>query len=182
MMLEQQGAPENFFLKDVLAIREQAQGYLATSGERAGADTTIALLQSVLSAEIVCVLRYTMVSVSHDGLENGWIGAEFQEQANDERKHMQMAAERIRQLGGTPDFNPQRLASRSAALHACNDDFTRCVNENLAAERGIIEYYRDLIAYFSGRDPETCDMLQAIVRDEEDHGNDMQDLLATYIS
>jgi bacterioferritin len=170
-MDDQNIAADNMFLNDILALREKARDVMQAPGEgQAGA---IALLQTVLSAEIVCVLRYTMISVSEDGLKNDRIGAEFQEQANDERRHMSMAAARIEQLGGTPDFN-------RAATPIMPAGFLDRVRENLAAERRVIEHYHDLIDYFAPRDPATCAMLQEIVRDEEDHTGDMEDLLISY--
>jgi bacterioferritin len=173
----EQLAEQNHFLQDVTALRDSARACLREpNGAR---QTSIALLQTVLAAEIVCVLRYTMISVSHDGLKNGRIGAEFQAQANDERKHMKMAAARIVQLGGEPDYNPPGLASRVAALNAAGG-FAARVAENLAAERSVIEHYRELIRYFEDRDPETCAMLEDIIRDEEDHTGDMQDILEAY--
>jgi bacterioferritin len=185
-MLEQQGGAENFFLNDVCSLRASAREFLDNVHvpKSAGIDAqaSIELLQTVLAAEIVCVLRYTMISVSPEGLKNGWIGTEFQEQANDERKHMKMAAERIEQLGGTPNFDPQGLTSRGAVLNDCDGDFVKQVTENLVVEQNVIEHYRDLIGYFSSGDPESCKMLEEIIRDEEDHTSDMQDLLGSHLS
>jgi bacterioferritin len=176
IMFEQQVVPENFFLKDVLALRASAGDIMA----RQAPDAAAALLQTVLTAEIICVLRYTMISVSHDGLKDEWIGAEFQEQANDERRHMKMAAARIAQLGGTPDFDPPRLASRFAALTFNHGDIVKRVAENLEAEQCVIKHYQDLINYLAKTDPQTCLLLQDIIRDEQDHTSDMQDLLGSY--
>jgi len=175
-MFEQKLAAENAFLSDIEVLRQSARNVMQAPPE--GAHTAIALLQTVLAAEIVCVLRYTAISVSRDGLKNDWIGAEFQEQANDERKHMSMAAARIQELGGTPDFNPPKLRSR--ALDDREPDFALRVRENLAAEQSVIEHYHDLIRYLGPRDPATCEMLTEIVRDEEDHTSDMEDLLVSY--
>jgi bacterioferritin len=180
MFIQTAGA-ENAFLSDIAALRVTAGQIMAYADPRSGASVSIALLQTVLAAEIVCVLRYTMISVSQDGLKNAWIGAEFQEQANDERKHMSLAAERIEQLGGTPAYNP-RQASGIAARSSGKMDFTRRVHENLAAERSIIAHYNDLIAYLSPSDPQSCALLAAIIRDEEEHTNDMEDLLVSYSS
>ncbi|OYV39976.1 MAG: hypothetical protein B7Z80_05785 [Rhodospirillales bacterium 20-64-7] len=178
--MEQSVLPENYFLKDVQALKAATRGLLAREpGAVSERQDTIALLQSVLAAEIVCVLRYTMISISQDGLRNEAIGAEFQEQANDERKHMKMAAARIVELGGKPNFNPEHLASRVAALSDCDGNFAQRVRENLAAEQSVIAHYHTLIEHFSGRDPQTCAMLQEIVRDEEDHTRDMEDLIAS---
>jgi bacterioferritin len=173
---------ENLFLKDVDALRQRAKNLLEEGRAEPGANTqrSIDLLQAVLKAEIVCVLRYTAISVSHDGLRNDWIGAEFQEQANDERRHMALAAARIVQLGGTPDYDPQPLASRRAETQDGPGQFAQRVRDNLAAEQSVVELYRELIGYFAERDPDTAAMLQEITRDEEDHASDMEDLLVSY--
>jgi bacterioferritin len=178
-MFQQHAVAENPFLKDVLSLRAAVEPCLAPPASTDAA-STIALLQSVLAMEIACVLRYTEIAVSHDGLKNAWIGAEFQEQANDERRHMRMAAERIEQLGGTPNFNPERLASNAGSSDA-TASFPRRIAENLAAEQSVIAHYRDLITHFARTDPQSAAILEEIVRDEENHTNDMQDLLAAYL-
>jgi bacterioferritin len=184
-MFTQQILAENIFLKDISVLRESAKIFLSDASHDATAgqdnDASIKLLQTVLAAEIVCIWRYTMMSVSQDGLQNNWIGTEFQEQANDEREHMRLAASRIEQLGGTPNFSPDGLVSRSAACNDGHGNFTKRISENLVAEQSIIEHYRDLIGYFSSRDPETCAMLEDIIRDEEHHSTDMQDILGSYL-
>ena len=183
-MFEQAVLTENLFLRDVDMLRQRATKLLEEGRAEPGAKAqrTIALLQAVLTAEIVCVLRYTAISISHDGLKNDWIGAEFQEQANDERRHMALAAARIVQLGGTPDYDPRALASRHAAPHEGPGGLALRVQENLAAEQAVVELYRELISYFAERDPETAAILQEITRDEEDHASDMEDLLVSYIN
>ncbi len=181
-MFEQAVLTENLFLRDVDMLRQRAIQLLAEGRAETDANTqrSIALLQAVLTAEIVCVLRYTAISISHDGLRNEWIGAEFQEQANDERRHMALAASRIVQLGGTPDYDPQPLASRLAVPEDGPGEFARRVQENLAAEQAVVELYRELIGYFEPRDPDTAAILREIIRDEEDHASDMEDLLISH--
>jgi bacterioferritin len=179
-MFEQHIAAENFFLKDVRALRDSVRYLLEDPEPVADPLASIGLLQTVLAAEIVCVLRYTMISVSADGLKNTWIGQEFQAQADDERRHMRMAAERIEQLGGTPNFAPERLTSRVESLFNFEGNFARRVAQNLAAEQEVIAHYRGLIKYFEKHDTVTCAMLEDIIRDEEDHTGDMQDLLISY--
>jgi len=168
-MFQQKAVAENAFLADILATRLAASGLMETG-------QGVALLQTLLTAEIACILRYSAIATSPEGLQKSWIGAEFQEQANDERKHMNLLAERIEQLGGVPDFNPQGLALRAAG----QGDLAKRVHENLAAERCVIEHYRDMIGYFGPRDPLTAAMLEEIMRDEEEHTSDMEDLLAAY--
>src|SRR5271156_4883542 len=103
-------AEKNYFLRDVKTLRTQARKSLedgaVTEGYR-DVEKSIELLQSVLATEIVCVLRYTMNSISVAGITSKSVGEEFAEHAKDERDHMLQVAERIDQLGGTPDFDPK---------------------------------------------------------------------------
>jgi bacterioferritin len=174
-MFQQNIVAENAFLGDILATRETARTLMAARDPQ-----PVPLLQTLLTAEIACILRYSAIAISADGLKNAWIGAEFQEQSNDERKHMTLLAGRIEQLGGTPDFNPQGLALRAAGSPSGQGDLPKRVHENLAAERCVIEHYRDMITHFAKHDPMTAAMLEEIMREEEDHTSDMEDLLAAY--
>jgi bacterioferritin len=177
-MFDQNVVPGNLFLDEVTALRKIARNVMdAPTG---GKETSIALLQTVLSAEIVCVMRYTMISISPDGLKNEWIGAEFQEQANDERRHMQQAAARIAELGGTPDFSAAAAGARMTARGEADPGLAVRLRENLAAEQSVIAHYHDLIAFLAPTDPRSCAMIEEITRDEEDHTSDMEDLLVSY--
>lgn len=165
---------DNLFLRDVVAVRASARGYLA-GGPRS--EAAIGLLQAALAIEIACVWRYTMMSVSVAGLRDDLVGAEFQEQANDERRHVRMVAERIEQLDGVPDFAPEGLTAHRAVSCGTDGDFDAMVAQNLVAEQSVVEYYRDLIGYFQASDPATAAMLADILEDEEDHATDMHDLV-----
>jgi len=182
-MSEQRAAPANAFLEAINKIREDARAVMKwrSPARLLRRKVDVALLQTVLDAEIACVLRYTMISVSETGLRHAAIGAEFQEQANDERRHMNVAAARIEELGGRPDFSAE-LALRASVKQDAVKDFAVHIRENLEAEQSVIEHYRELIRFFETRDPETCRLLEDIMRDEEDHTSDIEDLLASYRS
>lgn len=180
-MFEQSVAVENFFLRDVKSLEQGSRWLLEDAPNRGDAAVSVDLLQTLLAAEIVCVLRYTMISVSQDALRNDWLGVEFQAQANDERRHMAMLAKRIEELGGTPNFSPSNVVSGVAAIGRGEGSFAIRVQQNLVAERCVIEHYRALVTFFDRHDPETSKILRAILQDEEDHTDDMQDLLLTYI-
>jgi len=181
-MFEHQAETENAFLLDVQSLRDDGRAVLRSAGSapaRPDAARSIELLQSVLAAEIICVMRYTLLAVSEDGLKNEGLATEFQAQANDERRHMAMLAARIGSLGGVPDFSPAGLNSRIAALSRSDASFATRLQQNLAAEQCVVEHYRELITYFDRHDPATSSILQDILQDEEDHTSDMQDLLAS---
>lgn len=175
---------ENLFLRDVEKLREAARKSLDDGAvtQNYGGDiaTTIDLLQSALATEIVCVLRYTMNAISVTGLSSKSVAQEFQEHAADEQRHMTVIAERIDQLGGTPNFDPHGLAARSSTEYGTAGSLVEMVKQNLIAERIAIEHYRDLIRYFSEKDPTTRLMLEHILEDEEDHATDMHDLLVAH--
>ncbi len=172
------------FLSDIQTLRERARSNLdqgvVTKTYGGDVNRTIEILQSVLATEIVCVLRYTMHAVTATGISSEAIKAEFAEHAKEEQQHMMAVAERIDQLGGTPNFNPEGLATRSASQYAEGENLVDMIRENLIAERIAVDHYRELIRFFADEDPTTRVMLEGILSVEEEHATDMQDLLQAH--
>ena len=172
------------FLTDVETLRARARKHLATGNVtttyRGDVAQTIAILQTVLATEIVCVLRYTMHSVAATGMSSESVRAEFAQHATEEQAHMLAVAERINQLGGVPNFNPEGLMMRSASQYCEAGSLVEMIRENLIAERIAIDHYRELIRYFTDDDPATRVMLEGILVVEEEHANDMHDLLTAH--
>jgi bacterioferritin len=137
------------------------------------------LLNAALATEIMCVMRYRHHQVIAKGLDRPQVAAEFEEHGDDEQRHMMMIAERINQLGGNPDFNPATVPQRTATEYGTGTDLLKLVEEDLVAERIAIMIYRELIAWFGSHDPTTRRMLEEILEDEEDHADDLSDLLKT---
>src|ERR1700685_1817516 len=127
------------FLTDVTELREKARKSIdqgaVTPNYQGDVKQTIDILQSVLATEIVCVLRYTMNAVAASGLSSESVKNEFDEHASEEQQHMRQVAERINQLGGTPNFSPEGLATRSASQYSSGTDLLEMIKENLIAER-----------------------------------------------
>jgi len=172
------------FLTDVKQLREKARTSIekgaVTPDYHANAKQTIDILQTVLATEIVCVLRYTMNAIAAAGLASEPVKEEFDEHAKEEQKHMRAVAERINQLGGVPNFNPEGLASRSASQYAEGSNLVEMIKENLIAERIACEHYRELIRFFADKDPTTRVMMEGILTNEEEHASDMHDLLVAH--
>ena len=172
------------FLTDVKTLRARARKDIAdgalTPNYKGDPKQTVAILQSVLATEIVCVLRYTMHSITATGISSEGVKAEFAEHAKEEQEHMMAVAERITQLGGVPDFNPEGLATRSASQYSTGPTLVDMIKENLIAERIAVEHYRELVRYFGNDDPTTKRMLQWILSVEEEHADDMHDLLVAH--
>src|SRR5581483_4403769 len=140
---------EQPFLTDVQELRSRARASIekgaVTPAYQGDVKQSIEILQAVLATEIVCVLRYTMNAVAATGISSDGVKEEFDEHAKEERQHMRLVAERINQLGGTPDFNPEGLASRSASQYSVGANLVEMIRENLVAERIACEHYRELI-------------------------------------
>ena len=136
------------------------------------------LLNDALATEIMCVMRYRHHQIIAKGIDKPQVAAEFEEHAEDEFRHMMMIAERINQLGGNPDFNPGTILDRTATEYGkAEKDLPKLIEEDLVAERIAIMVYRELITWFGTDDPTTRRMLEDILKDEEDHANDLADLL-----
>jgi bacterioferritin len=172
------------FLSDIKTLRERARKNIGSGNVtftyEGDAKKTIEILQSVLATEIVCVLRYTMHAVTAAGIASESVKAEFQQHADEERAHMLSVAERINQLGGTPNFDPKGLETRSASEYGSAETLIDMIRENLIAERIAVDHYRELIRYFGDTDPTTRHMLVGILAVEEEHANDMHDLLVAH--
>lgn len=166
---------------DVAAIRAAARNLdngSVTEGYQADRKEIIAMLNNALATELVCVLRYKRHYYTATGLQNGPIKAEFLQHAMDEQGHADQLAERIVQLNGKPDFNPASLTARSHAEYDDSEDIQSMIKANLIAERVAIESYRQMIAKIGDTDPTTSHMLVGIMAVEEEHADDMRDLLA----
>lgn len=137
----------------------------------------IDVLQNALATEIVCVLRYTAHAASAEGINSSEVKEEFEEHARDEAEHMHKIADRINELGGVPNMNPDGLLTRSHTQYTQGSDLIDMIKENLIAERIAVESYTEMIRYFGDRDVTTRVMMEGILAQEEEHANDMHDLL-----
>ena len=162
------------------AIREAARNVMdgpVTAGYKGDRTAVIKMLNDALATELVCVLRYKRHYYTVSGLQNGPIKAEFLEHAQQEQEHADSLAERIVQLNGQPDFNPVTLVDRSHAEYDASEDVQSMIRSNLIAERVAIESYRQMIEQIGDTDPTTRQLLISIMAVEEEHADDMRDLL-----
>jgi bacterioferritin len=174
----------DLFSIDREAIRKRAREHTddgaVTAGYKANRKEVIRLLNDSLATELVCVLRYRrhhFMSANLGGIAGFAITAEFLEHSNEEQAHADKLAERIVQLGGEPDFNPEGLTARSHAAYAEGKDLAGMVREDLIAERIAVETYGEIVRYLGDKDPTTRRMLEKILAQEEEHADDMSDFL-----
>ena len=162
------------------ARKDVDQGAVTKTYE-ADRKVVIEKLNEALATEWVCVLRYYRHYFMADGMLSDSVKAEFLEHAQQEQAHANSIAERIVQLGGEPDLNPDTLTKRSHAEYKEGNDLRDMVKENLIAERIAIDSYRELINYIGDKDTTTKRMLMEILAQEEEHADDMADMLNGWI-
>ena len=171
------------FLTDIKTLRDRARKHIengaVTDGYKADRETVVKILNEALATEIVCVLRYRRHYFMASGIHAEGVAAEFLQHANDEQGHADQIAARIVQLKGEPDFNPEGLLMRSHAEYVEGTTLIEMIQEDLVAERIAIDSYREMINYLGNDDPTSRRMLEEILAVEEEHADDLVNLLET---
>jgi bacterioferritin len=169
------------FLSDIETLRRRAREEIEkgpiTDAYTADRERVISVLNEVLATELVCVLRYKRHYFTAQGINAGPVAEEFLQHANEEQVHADMAAGRIVQLGGEPDFSPEGLATRSHSEYDASSDLLDMVREDLVAERVAIASYQEIIRWLGNDDPTTRRMLEEILATEEEHADDLLNIL-----
>ena len=168
-------------LSDVTTLRERARKNVGngavTESYSADREEVLRLLNESLATELVCVLRYKRHYFMANGLKAQVAADEFLEHATQEAQHADRLAERIVQLGGEPEFNPDLLSKNSHAQYVAGNSLKEMVYEDLVAERIAIDSYREIIQYIGEKDPTTRRIFEDILAQEEEHADDMADIL-----
>lgn len=171
------------FLSDIETLRKRARKHIeegaVTEGYKGDRKTVIKLLNEALATEIVCVLRYKRHHYMATGIHAQAVAAEFLQHANEEQMHADQIAQRITQLSGAPNFSPEGLATRSHSEYVEGETLVEMIKEDLVAERIAIDSYGEMIRYVGDDDPTTRRMLEGILAMEEEHADDLANLLAT---
>ena len=173
--------PKQPFLSDIQEIRRRARRHIedgaVTDNYQADRETVLRLLNEALATEIVCTLRYKRHYYLATGIHAQPVAAEFLEHANEEQAHADKIAERIIQLNGEPNFNPDGLLTRSHSEYIEGEGLQDMIREDLVAERIAIESYSEIIRYFGERDPTSRRLLEEILANEEEHAEELRTLL-----
>jgi bacterioferritin len=169
------------FLTDIKTLRDRARKHIengaVTEGYSADRETVVKLLNEALATEIVCVLRYKRHYFMATGINAESVAAEFLQHANEEQGHADEIAQRIVQLKGEPNFNPEGLLTRSHAEYVEGTTLIDMIKEDLVAERIAIDSYREMITYLGNDDPTSRRMMEGILAVEEEHADDLVSLL-----
>jgi bacterioferritin len=173
------------FVSDLAAIRDRARRSIedgaVTGAYRGDREQVIKVLNEALATELVCILRYKRHYHMAKGIHSESVKPEFLQHAGEEQQHADWIAERITQLGGEPDFSPEGLADRSHAEYAPGTDLKSMIAEDLIAERIAIETYTEIVRWIGDDDPTTRKLIVDILKVEEEHADDMANLLARMV-
>src|SRR5712691_7404650 len=169
------------FLKNIEEIRARARQQIAsgavTKDYKLDRAQAISILNEALATELVCVLRYKFHYFMATGIHSAGVAAEFLKHAQEEQEHADQIAKRIKQLGGKPEMNPAVVAQRSHSEYKEGTSLADMIRENLIAERIAIETYRDIVRFFGEGDPTSRIMIEQILAKEEEHADELADLL-----
>jgi bacterioferritin len=169
------------FISDIEQVRSRARQYLergaVTENYKADRNTVIRILNEALATELVCVLRYKRHYYMAPGIHAQAVREEFLEHANEEQQHADQIAERITQLDGEPNFNPQGLVDRSHSQYVEGTDLIDMIREDLVAERIAIDTYSEIVRYLGDKDPTSRRMMEEILAKEEEHADDLKTLI-----
>lgn len=168
-------------LSQLKEIRERARKQImegaVTADYALDRDQAIGILNEALATELVCVARYKFHYFMATGIHSEAVKEEFKEHADDEQEHADWIAERIKQLGGKPEMNPATLSANAHSEYKEGASLADMIREDLVAERIAIETYREIIRFFGDKDPTSRTLIERILSKEEEHADDMADLL-----
>ncbi|MFG3115395.1 bacterioferritin [Streptomyces sp. NPDC048197] len=169
------------FLTDIETIRERARLEIEkgpiTDAYGADLERVLQVLNEALATEIVCTLRYKRHYYTASGLCSEPVAAEFLEHAAEEQQHADKLAQRIVQLGGEPDFDPDTLTKRSHAGYDASTDLVEMIKEDLVAERVAVASYTEIAQWLGDGDPTTRRVFEELLAQEEEHADDLRGLL-----
>jgi bacterioferritin len=172
------------FLSDIRELRERARRHIrdgaVTENYRADRLTVLRLLNEALATEIVCSMRYKRHYFMAAGIQAQAVAEEFLEHATEEQSHADRIAERITQLNGEPNLNPEGLATRSHSEYVEGGSLVDMIREDLVAERVAIESYGEIVRYLGDNDPTSRRLMEEILAKEEEHADDLVRLLQTF--
>jgi bacterioferritin len=168
-------------LSDVEGLRQRAQKHIEagaiTDEYNADRAEVVNTLNTLLATELMCVLRYKRHFYMASGINSEAVKKEFLEHAQEAQQHADRIADRIVELNGEPDFNPDSIAKRSLSQYTNAETVHQMIREDLVAERIAVESYSEIVRWLGDNDVTTRKLMADILMMEEQHAADMQKLL-----
>jgi bacterioferritin len=169
------------FVQNIAEIRARARQQIiegaVTQDYQLNREQAVRILNEALATEIVCVLRYQFHYYMATGIHAQAVKEEFRQHAEEEQGHAARIAERIKQLGGKPEMNPEVVSQTSHSEYREGASLTDMIREDLIAERIAITTYREIVHFFGEQDPTSRIMMEEILAKEEEHADELTDML-----
>lgn len=142
-------------------------------------ESLISQLNAALSEEWLAYYQYWIGALVVEGAMRANVQGEFEEHAEEERKHAQMLAKRIIELEGVPVLDPKQWSELARCKYDSPQDFdsVSLLRDNIASERCAVLRYQEIADFTDGKDFTTCDVVKKILAEEEEHEQDLQDYL-----
>ena len=142
-------------------------------------ESLISQLNAALAEEWLAYYQYWVGALVVEGAMRADVQSEFEEHAEEERKHAQLLANRIIELEGVPVLDPKKWFELARCKYDAPQEFDSIslLKDNVASERCAILRYQEIADFTNGKDFTTCDIAKHILAEEEEHEQDLQDYL-----
>lgn len=154
-----------------------AKGSLVVLKDKIDVEKLLNMLNMALSEEWLAFYQYWAGAQVIKGAQRAEVQKEFMEHAMEEFNHAELLAARIVELDGTPVLSPKEWFDLAqCAYDAPLDDSVLVVlKQNVIAEQCAIYRYQQIAEYTEGKDFTTCNLAKQILREEEEHEQELQD-------
>ncbi len=156
-----------------------AKGSVDVLKDKIDVSRVIEMLNMALAEEWLAFYQYWTGAQVIKGVMRAEVQSEFMEHAMEEYKHAQMLATRIIELEGTPILSPTQWSSLAECKYDAPIDpnVITVLKQNVISERCAIYRYQRIVEYTHGKDYTTCDIAKAIMQEEEEHEQELQDYI-----
>ena len=152
--------------------------FVGDQGER---ERLLDMLATAYWMEIETVMNYIANSINPDGVRAREVVEHIEREIEDEMRHAQQFAQRIKELYGVVPGSMAFEATQSSLQPPDEQtDIVHVIKGVIDAETQAIEHYSDLIEFCEAFDLVTQDMVIAIKRDEEQHRRLFEGFLREY--
>jgi bacterioferritin len=115
-------------------------------------ESLISQLNAALAEEWLAYYQYWVGALVVEGAMRADVQGEFEEHAEEERRHAQLLADRIIELEGVPVLDPKQWFELARCKYDSPTDFdvVSLLNQNVASERCAILRYQEIAKFTDG--------------------------------
>lgn len=173
----------NEFETDVIAIRDRLRQHLDDGCS--GSDIAMAppqalrVLQDFVAIEVLRYVRHVQTAMAAERSDRGEIAVEFRDVAANELVHSIQVARRVRQLGGSTNFDAVTVIKRAHVARTDSDqiELVNMLKEDLAVERVVISCCDQIGRRLDVRDAATRHLMDSVGAEAIEHVGGLRQLL-----